>query len=213
MVEGGGLESRCGCKSTEGSNPSLSAILRLRRRTRQFRKMAYKLIFYSLIGFIFCSSSYAAGNERTAFGDKLYTCREAELGLKFFCSPDWTVRFDNSADMFVISEEPEVVLTVVREETELMSLEQLTAEYLKALGNYADGFGVERILVDGVNAVKVKAYDRDYHDIRLTDIYVIKQGFLYKIMFSVSPKKEWARYQFLLQKIITSFKFLSANNL
>ena len=24
MVEGGGLESRCGCKSTEGSNPSLS---------------------------------------------------------------------------------------------------------------------------------------------------------------------------------------------
>ena len=158
--------------------------------------------FWILCSAGLCTQSSWAGEE------EIYTCREAEFGIKFSCNPDWAVHFNEKADMFVISEEPEVVLTVVREKTTFISLEQLSMDTLKTIGNYADGFKFERVKIDGIDAVKVKAYDRQYEDVRLTDVYILKNEFLYKILFSVAPSTEWDRYQFLLKKIMASFKFI-----
>lgn len=169
--------------------------------------MLHKIVITFFLICISCLSVRASESDVVEQGE-FYTCRESEMEIKFRCWPDWEVHFDSSADMFIISEEPEVVLTIVREEKMIVSLEQLSMEKLQVLGNYADGFKIEHIKVDGVDAIKVKAYDRQYADIRLADIYLLKEEFLYKILFSVSPAAEWAEYQFLLRDIVESFEFL-----
>lgn len=171
----------------------------------------YSVFRYCVFGLIILSTSALAASVPEASGNsekRLSVCREAEMGLKFSCDPAWAVRFDHATDMFVISEEPEVVLTIAKEATSLVSLEQLTPSHLSVLGNYADGFSVERIRIDGMKALKVKAYDRSIPDMRVTDIYVIKDGYLYKLLFSVSPREAWRRYQFLLNDIVLSLRFL-----
>ncbi len=170
------------------------------------RRRAMCLCFFSFC--FFCSAEFL-GQSSWAGNEEIYTCREPEFGVKFLCSPDWTVHFDDRADMFVIEEDPEVILMIARETTGLISIEQLTHDWLSKSGNYADGFDIERLKVDGFDAVKVKAYDKQDNDIRLTDVYIIRGGHLYKILFSVAPKTEWEKYQFLFEKVLTSLLFFS----
>ena len=140
--------------------------------------------------------------------EKLFDCRDPDLGIRFKCSPKWQVGFEDNAFFFVISEDPEVMLTVVREPSSFISLSELTTPRLKNLGQYADGFQQESITLNGLDAIRVKAFDKNSSDIRLTDIYLINKGYFYKILFSVAPRNEWDRYQFLLRDILREFSFI-----
>ncbi|MEW5894961.1 MAG: hypothetical protein AB1650_04290 [Candidatus Omnitrophota bacterium] len=162
----------------------------------------------SRIIFLTLAIAFLSLADKGRASEKLFSCRDPEMGVRFKCSPNWQIMFDGNTDLFVIEEEPEVLLTIIREPSRLISLSELTTDRLQSFGHYADGFQRESILINEIPAVKVKAFDRASSDIRLTDIYLIRNGYLYKILFSVAPQNEWSKYQFVLQEVLKEFSFL-----
>lgn len=136
------------------------------------------------------------------------TCRDDALGLRFACRSDWAIEFSDLTDRFVISEDPLVEMTIVKEPTRLVSIEQLSVDILTGMNRYGEGFQTERIDAAAFQAVKVKAFSADDPELRLTDVYFLRGGALYKIYFTVSPREAWEVYQFLWEKVVFSLEFL-----
>lgn len=135
-------------------------------------------------------------------------CADSEFGMRFMCEADWKWRRIDSALLIIISTNPTVTLTITRFNSSLTYLQQLTHEYLAGKDLYLDDFRTEDVTFAGNRAVKVKAFSKKYPDIRLTDYYVMHNGNLYGVMFTVYPKEHWDEYQYMVQKISDSFSFL-----
>ncbi|MFP4473597.1 MAG: hypothetical protein ACLFPX_07025 [Candidatus Omnitrophota bacterium] len=161
-----------------------------------------------MAGIIFCAQAGSVSAQTPDYVDhRLESCFDDQLEVRFDCHPDWEVHFNDQSDIFVISEDPAVLLTIARRETDFKSLEQLTPGVLEEFAQYADGFRTERVSIDGIPAIRVKAFDRTYPQIRLADHYFLKDGYLYMIFFSVTPRKAWDDYRYLLRDVLQSFQF------
>lgn len=139
----------------------------------------------------------------------LVVCRDQELGIKISCSPDWQVQEDADGILLIISEDPAILLSIVKIKG-VNLLGQLNRDYLKALGGYADGFETEDVEIAHSRTIRVKAFSEQFPDIRLTDYYVIHRSQLYGLLFSVDPKEEWDHYKFMIQEMVKSFDFLDS---
>ena len=110
--------------------------------------------------------------------------------------------------MIVISDDPAVTMTMAKVKTGVRFLEQLDRAMLSALGEYEVGFIVEDTRVDGRKSLRVKAFSKEFPEMRLLDYYFMKDGQLFVILFSVDPKNKWDDYKFVLNRIMGSFRFL-----
>ncbi len=123
-------------------------------------------------------------------------CMDSEFGIEFSCDPNWKWKRVEEAMLIIISSRPMVTMTITKVDAPFKLLGQITDNYLKKKGLYADGFKAERVNFLNGEAVHVKAMSRDYPDIRLSDYFFIKNGAMYGILFSVKPKEEWDKYKF-----------------
>ena len=165
--------------------------------------------FFLVLLFVMCPVAASADYYTTPFRYEDYeTCRDDALGLRFACRSNWSIEFADLTDRFVISEDPFVEMIMVKEPTRLVSIEQLSVDILTGMNRYAQGFQTERIDAGAFKAVKVKAIAANDPESRLTDVYFLRDGALYKIYFNVSPYEAWDVYQFLWEKVVFSLEFL-----
>ncbi|MFC1704358.1 hypothetical protein ACFL1E_06230 [Candidatus Omnitrophota bacterium] len=150
--------------------------------------------------------------EASESASDLDSCVDDEFGVRFACNTQWQLQIDKNALLIIISSNPAVTLTIARTETPLKFLEQLKKSDLQTLGHYADGFVIERVQVDNKKAFKIKSFSQEFPDIRLLDYYVINDGYLYRLLFSVDPKEKWKEYKPLFKEIIESFRFTTNND-
>jgi len=139
---------------------------------------------------------------------QLEYCSDEILGVRFLCNSNWEVRAEAGTIMIIISADPAVTMTVAKSYTPIATLSQLDEETLTELGQYAEGFSVERVTLAGREALKVKAFPIDYPQARLVDYYLLNDLDFYSLLFSIDPKEEWDKYKFLIQKIADSFYFI-----
>ena len=171
-------------------------------------------IIYCLTLGLFAGTSFAvpstgdAAKTASEIESRLENCAEKTLEVEFLCDPEWKSGKKGNTVFAVISADPAVTLTIHRRASPVVSLLQWDHQQLKDLGKYADGFRTEQVAFAGEEALKVKAFSEEYPQIRLLDYYLIHDGDLYSILFSVEPKENWDDYKFLLQKIAHSFNFI-----
>ncbi|VAW15658.1 hypothetical protein MNBD_BACTEROID05-819, partial [hydrothermal vent metagenome] len=51
-----------------------------------------------------------------------------------------------------------------------------------------------------------------YPDIRLSDYYFVHNTALYGTLFSVYPKEQWSKQQYVVEKIKKSFQFMNPSD-
>ena len=141
---------------------------------------------------------------------ELFPCQDDELGVRLLCNPEWQLETDKNATLLIISSNPAVTLTIAKQKSPIVFIEQLNPSLLMELGQYKEGFQIEEILLAHQKAIKVKGFYEAYPEIRLLDYYLVHDSLLYMIYFSVNPKESWEDYQFLFKKIIDSLSFVSA---
>jgi len=134
----------------------------------------------------------------------LHLCRDDHLGVELLCNRKWKQDKEDNVVMMVIEEDPAVLLTVARMEKPVTGIEELTADRIKILGQYADGFKTQRVRVGGDEAVKVEGFSEPFPEMRLMDFYVVHDYTLYSFLFSVNSKDEWDNYTVLFDKIVES---------
>jgi hypothetical protein len=139
----------------------------------------------------------------------LYHCFDESFGLKILCNPDWALEEADNAFMMIISADPAVTVTVVKIDSKIRFLGQLTRDAIQEIGQYASGFQYDYVDLAGEKAYKVKALSKKYPEIRLLDYYLVHEGQLYGLLFSISPKEAWDNYQFLFKRMAESVEFPS----
>ena len=140
----------------------------------------------------------------------LNDCRDSRLGVVFLCDYTWEKKpIDADAVIFTVEKEPAVTFKIVKIDTEIHYIQQLSRDMLEAIGQYKEGFVMEETKVSGLKAIKVKAYSREDPAMRLSDYYLVRDQVLYAVMFSVTPKEKWDNYNFVLKKIIQSVEFMN----
>ncbi len=144
--------------------------------------------------------------------EKLQICKDEELGVKLLCNPDWELQTGKEAILIIISSDPAVTLTIARQKSPIVSLEQLSNSLLTELGQYEEGFDTERTRLANQEAIKVKGFYKNYSQVRLLDYYLVHDSFLYMILFSVNPKEEWDHYKFLIKKVAESLSFIDSDD-
>lgn len=171
---------------------------------RDILSAGFVLCVVLLAGAAFSQEGPDDGNQEIA----LSTCSDEEFGVEFLCNPDWQIEVGQGAILIIISEDPAVTMTIAKTYTPVFSLSQLDRDVLKKMGQYAEGFETERLIFANRDAIKVKGFAEDYPEMRLLDYYSINDVDMYSILFSVSPKEEWDRYQYLIDHIAESFRFI-----
>lgn len=137
----------------------------------------------------------------------LHLCADNRLGVELLCNHYWKQEVDKKETvMMVIREDPAVLLTVARIEQPVTGIEELTEDTVKKMGQYAQGFKLTRIEVNGLPAVKVEGFSENFPEMQLVDYYVVHDYRVYSFMFSVNPKEEWPNYSVLFTKIAESIK-------
>ncbi len=132
-----------------------------------------------------------------------------KLGYKIKCNPDWGLKAEDNSVLFITSDEPYVVISINKSEDTGRSLDQLTIPVLQEIGRYAKDFQIRHTKIAGYDAVNVKGAPQGYPDTRVSDYYIIKDGYLYSLLFSVSPKEEWETHTDLFDEMLASFQFVS----
>ena len=136
----------------------------------------------------------------------LHLCEDERLGIELSCNRSWKQEVGKDAVLMVISEDPAVLLTVAFNKVPMTGIEELTEEKIKQMGQYASGFKIEHLQVNGEPAVKVDGFSEAFPEMRLMDYYVVHDYRLYSFLFSVNPKEEWPNYSVLFAKIVESIK-------
>ena len=136
----------------------------------------------------------------------LHLCEDNRLGVELSCNRNWKQEVDKDAVLMVINEDPAVLLTVARTKVPVTGIEELTEERIKHMGQYAKGFKMEHLQVNGEPAIKVEGFSEAFPEMRLMDFYVAHDYRLYSFLFSVNPKEEWPKYAVLFAKIVESIK-------
>ncbi len=141
---------------------------------------------------------------------ELYECEDAKLGIRFYCDPDWELETDEGVIFVVMTREPLATLTVAASDSPVLFDQQVNRPVIKEIGQYADGFTVERgVSFAGKDAVLAKGVAGDRPDTRLHDFYVLHDLRLYTVMFAVRPKEQWEQVRPLMEKIVESFRFVN----
>ena len=168
-----------------------------------------KLLFLLLLmipAFAFAGDDPLTAVEEAQGIIDLHLCRDDHIGVELLCNRQWKQEMDPHAVMMVISEDPAVLLTVAKAEQPVTGIGELTNERLKTLGQYADGFKVEHLQINGDEAVRVEGFASNFPEMHLLDFYVIHDYTLYSFLFSVNPKEAWDNYTVLFEKIAQSIK-------
>lgn len=166
------------------------------------------LVFAVCCPVVHAQDSSLLGIEEVPGVFDLHWCEEKSLGVRLLCDKKWKQDIGKNAILFTIHEDPAVLLTVIRTHEVVTGLDELTAERVKKLGQYADGFTMESLTIGEDKAIKVQGASVEYPELRLLDLYVIHDYQLYGFLFSVNPKEEWPNYAVLFSKIMESVKFL-----
>lgn len=138
---------------------------------------------------------------------QLHKCLDKGLEVVFLCDPEWSLEMDKETIFIVMEEEPAVTMTVARQMSSLKTQHQLSNDMLESLGGYEVGYERESVVVDGAEAVKVEGFSKGYPDIRLRDYYLVKDGFVYSILFAVDPASKSFEFSELFDSIMSSFHF------
>ncbi len=145
---------------------------------------------------------------------QLDTCVDDRLGIKFRCNPEWPIITDNESLLISIKETTTdvVSLTVGRSAEQGINFADLTRSTLREIGQYADFFSIEDIMIGQEKAIRVKAEATAAPDAKLMDYYLIHEGQLYSFMFLVSPKEQFRNYEMLFERIMDGFEFLPTSH-
>lgn len=139
---------------------------------------------------------------------ELHECSDDKLKVSFLCNPDWELRTEEDALFIIISRNnPRITMTVAKSEAPVLFLTQLTRSALKEIGEYADGFTMQSVLINDVEAVNVVASSESFPQMYLQDYYLIHDVSLYALLFSVEPKDQSPAYEDMIYKIKESFRF------
>lgn len=138
----------------------------------------------------------------------LQLCTDERLQVKFLCNLGWEIQTGKNALFMVISQDPAVTFTIVRSDSEVIFLKQLTRDVLQEMGQYKDWFKTEYVKLANESAIKVEAFSKDFPEMQLMDYYLIHDLGLYSILFSVSPKERFADFKVLIEKIAQSLVFI-----
>jgi len=147
-----------------------------------------------------------------AMDNALSVCTDAKLGVRFSCDPDWKIETDENVLMIIISDQPNVTMTITRTSPGPESLESLTMSAIKEIGNYADGFTVYRTTLNGKPVVEIRGASAKINDLHLHDYYFLENGALYGILFSITPFDAVQEYDTLIKKMITMFEFIPVDH-
>ncbi len=164
------------------------------------------IILFFLLVLLFPQPSFAE-TKPPAIKVNRHFCENEELGIRYFCSPQWKRRDIDNAVLMIISSEPAVTLTITKIDSNIIFLEQLTKSLLDEKGLYADGFETGWKTFGDKKAIQVKAFSKQYSGRRLLDYYFMHNSELYAVLFSVHPKEQWDKYKFLIKQIRESFQF------
>ena len=168
-----------------------------------------KLFFATLCLFCLFASSVLAADQKEV---TLQSCSDQKLGIKFLCNPDWDLETQNDAMLITISDNPRVLLTIMKSTQSVLLLEQLTERMLTSIVDYKDGFTKNRIPFAGGEAMAVEGSLESAPQIRVLDYYVIHDNSLYGILFSVEPKEKWDDYKGVIDTIAKSIEFVREKN-
>ena len=168
------------------------------------------LIFFLLAVLGVCAEiSFSVEGISMVEGVELHTCRDDQFGVRFSCNPDWEIEIHEGSVLLIISKDPAVTMTIAQTATPLVFISQINKKFLQEMGHYSDGFETEQVRLANQDAIKVKAFSREFSEVRLLDYYVLRGKVLYSILFSVNPKDEWDHYKFLIKRITDSFAFIN----
>jgi len=134
-------------------------------------------------------------------------CYDQTLNVHFICRPEWTIVTEDNGFSLILARDQSAMMTVIKIDQPFKFLYQLNMETLQALGNYAQGFSKEDATFAGETAFKIKAFADTTPPSRLTDYYLMHEGALYRVSFSVQPKERWDEYKFLMQELSNGFGF------
>ncbi len=140
--------------------------------------------------------------------ETLQYCRDDELGIRILCNPQWHLRAEDKSLLLIISQNPRVTMEIAKLNKRIKSLNQLNRFYFEDVGYYAEGFATEKISLDDLTAIKVKAYSKDFPQIRIIDYYFLRGEEMYVLFFSVDPQEKWNDFKFLIEKVAKSVKFI-----
>ena len=142
------------------------------------------------IGTLVFSPNLLASDTYNACGQK--------LGFEIKCYSAWGIKETANSLVFVVSRDPRVVVMISKMPTQKTKLEELTVPASNRLSKKTkEVFG-------GQKALKTKT--RIPPD-RTMDFYVIKDGYVYSVNFTVTPDTAWNNYQALFDEMIADFKF------
>ena len=138
----------------------------------------------------------------------LNQCTDQQFKIKFLCDPNWEIQTDEGVMMMIVSKEPYVTVTIAQSDQVIGSLDQLTNDVLKTIGQYKDGFQTQMIQIAKQNAIEVIGSSEKQPDMSLTDVYIIRNGVLYTVFFAVKPKQNISDYENLIHRIKDSIEFI-----
>lgn len=145
--------------------------------------------------------------------EQAYYCQDKYIGVQFLCDPDWIVQEHEMGTLFIlISSEPEVTLTVIREGSDIVTLKDLTWPVLKEMGQYKEDFHMDYVEIAGREAINVEAIPMNNEEMRLSDFYVTRDGVLYSFLFAVHPKEHIGEFIPTIFNIVNSVEFLDEVN-
>ncbi len=174
----------------------------------------YQIFLISLLSFLsfhlYPTHSFASPFEKN-YLKNLYKhsvdCVNKDLGITFYCNPNWEMTNTKNKLIITISTYPHVTFTVEKLNSKMNFLSQINRFNLESMNRYAEGFGTEHITIANRETLKIKAYSKKNPYVRLSDYYLINNLALYRISFSVNDKDDWDKYKFLIRDIMKSFNF------
>ncbi len=140
----------------------------------------------------------------------LNPCSDDKLNISMKCNPDWILESHHNSIMMIILDDVDILVTVTinRSNQKGASFAQLTPDYLRFNGQYDNEMRIDKLKVDGLDALRVKAKAKDLPEMQLLDYYVVKDKYLYTILFSVNPAHRFEDFSGLFEEMIKSFEFL-----
>ena len=175
---------------------------------KKFLAIFFALSFLTISRVVHAADPYP---ETAKYG--LTHCDEDSFGVRFLCDPKWLKEVSDEAILVVISSHPEVTLIIARMPSRFAYIEQISTEDLLDLKQYREGFQRERVTLGGYEAIMVKAMSTEAPTKRILDYFLIKDGTLYTILCSVSPREEWDNYKFLFKTITDNIQFIKETSL
>jgi len=137
----------------------------------------------------------------------LQYCRDSLLNLRFFCNTQWLRKYGMNFVFLVVSNEPAAAITLGKINSDVKFINQLSRNMLTRMDRYQPGFAIEEVEINHIKALKIKAYAKQFPQMRLLDYYIVYNQQLYSMLFSVESKKHWDDYKFLFQKVAKSLEF------